>query len=379
MNLNRPKRNVTAAGPMDRTEPPAASNTTRVDIGAVEVIAPNFKRRLSGVTSTIVQLVPLQMRSLGIATLGPGLPDTLPRLKFWQLPGLLRRPAARPFRIWHARRNVEMLAGILLRDVFRAPLRLLFTSAAQRHHKGYTKWLIRQMDAVIATSERSGSFLEVPHTVVMHGIDLQEFHPPRTEEDRFSASGLPGRYAVGCFGRVRHQKGTDLFVDAMVALLPDFPEWTAVITGRITVEHKAFADELKRKIEAAGLIERIVLLGEVPDIKLWYRRVSLYVAPSRNEGFGLTPLEAMASQTAVVASDAGAYAEQVVPGRTGAVVPAGDGGALREAIRTYLADPRLAMEHGKAGLAEVVARFPLEREAQAIGEVYDRMWSERAA
>ena len=79
------------------------------------------------------------------------------------------------------------------------------------------------MDAVIATSERSGSFLEVPHTVVMHGIDLEEFHPPRTEDDHFSASGLPGRYAVGCFGRVRHQKGTDLFVDAMIALLPRFP------------------------------------------------------------------------------------------------------------------------------------------------------------
>ena len=113
----------------------------------------------------------------------------------------------------------------------------------------------------------------------------------------------------------------------------------------------------------------------MPDIKLWYRRVSLYVAPSRNEGFGLTPLEAMASRTAVVASDAGAYAELIVPGKTGAVVPAGDGDALREAIRPYLADPHLAMEHGEAGLADVVARFPLEREAQAIAEVYERMWS----
>ncbi len=348
---------------------------TRVDIGAIEVIAPNFKQRLSGVTSTIVQLVPLQMRTLGIATLGPGLPDSLPRLRFRQLPGLLRRPAARRFRIWHARRNIEMLAGILLRDVFRAPLRLLFTSAAQRNHKRYTKWLIRRMDAVIATSKRSGSFLEVPHTVVMHGVDLEKFHPARDDDDHFSASGLPGRYAVGCFGRVRHQKGTDIFVDAMIALLPQFPDWTAVITGRVTPEHRAFADELRRKIDAAGLSERIVLLGEVPDIKLWYRRVSLYVAPSRNEGFGLTPLEAMASRTAVVASDAGAYAELILPGKTGAVVPAGDGPALRDAIRTYLADPQLAIEHGEAGLADVVARFPLEREALAIAEVYEQMWS----
>jgi mannosyltransferase len=363
------------AGPMETTGQRAAAEPAHVDVGAVEVIAPNFKRRLSGVTSTIVQLVPVQMRTLGIATLGPGLPGSLPKLRPWQVPGLLKRPAARPFRIWHARRNLEMLAGILLRDICRAPVRLLFTSAGQRDHKRYTKWLIRRMDAVIATSGRSGSFLHVPHTVVMHGVDVQKFHPLRTEEDRFSASGLPGRYAVGCFGRIRHQKGTDLFVDAMIELLPRFPDWTAVITGRVTPEHRAFADDLKSKINVAGLSARIVFLGEVPDVGIWYRRMSLYVAPSRNEGFGLTPLEALASQTAVVASDAGAYAELVVPGKSGAVVPAGDGAALREAIRPYLADPALAIEHGAAGLADVVARFPLEREAQAIADVYERMWS----
>jgi mannosyltransferase len=346
-----------------------------VDIGAVEVIATNFKRRLSGVTTTIVHLVPVQMRTLGIATLGPGLPDTLPKLRARQLFGLLGRPKSRPFRIWHARRNPEMLAGIVLRDIFRAPVKLLFTSAAQRDHKPYTKWLIRRMDAVIATSGRSGSFLKVSHTVVMHGIDLEEFHPPRTKDDEYSASGLPGHYAIGCFGRIRHQKGTDLFVEAMIELLPRFPEWTAVITGRVTAGHRGFADELNKRIDTAGLSDRIAFLGEVPDVKVWYRRVSLYVAPSRNEGFGLTPLEAMASRTAVVASDAGAYAELIVPGKTGAVVPAGDGDALREAIRPYLADPNLALKHGEAGFADVVARFPLEREAHAIAEVYERMWS----
>jgi mannosyltransferase len=361
---------------MGMTEKTAAvADPTHVDVGTVEVIAPNFKRRLSGVTSTIVQLVPVQMRTLGIATVGPGLPDTLPKIRFWQLFGLLKRPKNRPFRIWHARRNPEMFAGIVLRDIFRAPVKLLFTSAAQRDHKPYTKWLICRMDAVVATSGRSGGFLKVPHTVVMHGIDLQEFHPPRTDDDDFATAGLPGRYAVGCFGRIRHQKGTDLFVDAMIELLPKFPDWTAVITGRVTPEHRGFADDLKRRIDEAGLSDRIVLLGEVPDVKIWYRRVSLYVAASRNEGFGLTPLEAMASRTAVVASDAGAYAELIVPGRTGAVVPAGDGKALRDAIRVYLTDPHLAIEHGAAGLADVVTRFPLEREASAIANVYEQMWS----
>ena len=57
-----------------------------VDIADVEVIAPNFKRRLSGVTSTIVQLIPVQARTLRIATLGPGLPDGLPAIGGGSLP-----------------------------------------------------------------------------------------------------------------------------------------------------------------------------------------------------------------------------------------------------------------------------------------------------
>jgi len=340
----------------------------------VEVVAPHFKMRLSGVTSTIIQLVPVQARHLGVATLGPGLPEALPKLRWWQVPGLWLRPRSGRARIWHARRNVEMAPGILLRALG-APVRLVFTSAAQRHHKPFTRWLIRQMDAVIATSERSGSFLEMPHAVIRHGVDLDAFHPARSEADAYAATGLPGRHAIGCFGRIRHQKGTDLFVDAMIELLPRHPDWTAVICGRVTAEQVAFADELKRRIAQAGLSDRILFLGEVDDIKPWYRRVSLYVAPSRNEGFGLTPLEAMASGTAVVASDAGAYAEMIAPGETGAVVPAGDGAALREAIRPYMEDIGLARRHGSQGLARVRAEFSLDREETAIRGVYERLWA----
>jgi mannosyltransferase len=145
----------------------------------------------------------------------------------------------------------------------------------------------------------------------------------------------------------------------------------------VTVENRGFAQALQGKIDKAGLSERIVFLGEVPDVKLWFRRVALYVAPSRNEGFGLTPLEAMASETPVVASDAGAYAEMVVPGETGAVVAADDGEALTAAIRPYLADPSLAKMHGRQALAHVRQRFPLAREAEGIARVYDRLWSGR--
>ena len=334
----------------------------------IEVIAPNLKFRLSGVTSTIVQLVPVQARTIGIATFGPGLPDSLPKMRWWQLPSLLGRPASGRRRIWHARRNTEMAMGLALRTIFRAPIHLLFTSAAQRHHQPFTKWLIGKMDAVIATSARSGSYLDVPHDVVMHGIDLDLFHPPLGGEDDFASSGLPGRFAVGCFGRIRHQKGTDLFVDAMIELLPQFPDWIAVIAGRITAENRGFAQALKDRIDKAGLSDRIVFLGEVPDVKLWFRRLSLYVAPSRNEGFGLTPLEAMASRTPVVASDAGAYAEMVVPGETGAVVPAGDGNALTAAIRALSRRPPAGRSAWAAGPCTCAEAFPAFARSRGRGE-----------
>ena len=88
----------------------------------IEVIAPNFKRRISGVTATIVRLIPLQARLIGITTTGPGLPADLPHLSLWRVALL---PNSR-WRVFHARRNLEMLVGILLRDLLRRRLRLVW-------------------------------------------------------------------------------------------------------------------------------------------------------------------------------------------------------------------------------------------------------------
>jgi mannosyltransferase len=345
-----------------------------LDIRAVEIIAPNFKRRLSGVTSTIVQLIPLQRaKGHAIATLGPGLPAALPRIRFLDILRLWSRPASgASCRIWHARRNNEMLAGWLMRSFLRMPVKLVFTSAAQRNHTRWSRFLIDRMDAIIATSARSASFLKRPATIIMHGVDTRRFAPPEQESRAKQAIGqAPDQLLVGCFGRIRHQKGTDLFVDAMIALLPEHPRWRAVICGRANAEHRAFEEELKTRIARNGLSDRIAFMGEVLDILPWYQAIDLYVAPSRNEGFGLTPLEAMACGVPVIASDAGAYAEMIVPAVTGEVVPAGDGEGLRNAIASWIdkADGK-ANEHA---LAHVRTHFPLEREADAIASIYHRL------
>jgi mannosyltransferase len=98
------------------------------------------------------------------------------------------------------------------------------------------------------------------------------------------------------------------------------------------------------------------------------------VAPARQEGFGLVPLEAMASGTPVIAARAGAAAELILDGVTGRLVPAGDLDALTGAIE-WLVDmpPGERAELEIAARRHVEAHHSIEREARAIQAVYDRL------
>ena len=337
----------------------------RTDPRRIEVIAPNLKRRLSGVTATIARLVPVQARSIGIAAYGPGLPDALPRLT---TPQLLILPRDRP-RVWHARRNTEMLLGLALRHLLRRRLKLLFTSASQREHSGYTRWLIGRMDAVIATSAQGAVYLKRPAEVVMHGIDADGFRPPADRVALRAGLGLPEGPLVGCYGRIRAQKGTGDFVEAMRTAL-EGREGTAIVMGRATEKHRDYEAGLR-----AGAPGAVRFLPEVPVTAMpdWYGALDVFVAPQRWEGFGLTPLEAMACGVPVVATDVGAFPELVVDGETGFLVPAGDVGALAERTARLLDDPALRARMGEAARAHVTARFRLEDEAAALVAVYRRL------
>ncbi len=335
-----------------------------------EVIAPNLKHSLSGVTATIVRLVPVQARRIAIATSGPGLPDGLPHLSLWRVALLANdRP-----RVWHARRNTEMVLGLALRHGLRRRLKLVFTSAAQRRHTRFTRWLIRRMDAVVATSPQAQAFLEVPSTTVMHGVDLDAFRPVRGDRTALQSElGLePGTW-VGCFGRVRQQKGTDVLVEAMLPLMPGRPDLRCLIVGQH--DEQAFSHALCERIARAGLMPRFRLAETLPweALARHHAAMDLYVAPQRWEGFGLTPLEAMASGVPVVATRVGAFPDLVVEGRTGYLVPPDDARALGAAIARLADDPGLRRAMGQAARAQVEAHHSIEAEADALVALYRRL------
>ncbi len=361
-----------AAGIDPLSEPPHYTEpdveTDKISADGLELIVPNLHRRYSGVTATNRMVAPKLTKMFRAAWLGPNPPEGIGKIAISTLLKLRRRP--RPL-IWHARRNNEMIIGVLLRSLG-WPFKLVFTSAAQRHHSWTTRWLIRRMDAIIATSETSASYLKRNATVIPHGVDTDLYSPPADRAAAFRQAGLPGRYAIGCFGRVRWQKGTDVFVEAMCRLLPRYPDFAAVVVGAITVEQQVFANDLKKRIEAAGLTSRFLMTGEVAieEVPRWYQRLTIYAFTSRNEGFGLTLIEAMSAGCALVASRAGAAEVVVEDGVSGVLTPPGDAEALVAALEPLMRDPASAATTGERARARVLEKFSLEAEAKAIARVY---------
>ncbi|KJZ31934.1 glycosyl transferase family 1 [Paracoccus sp. S4493] len=333
------------------------------------IVAPNLKRRLSGVTATVVRLIPVQARMIDIRATGPGLPVDVPHIP-------LVRAATLPrdrWRVWHARRNTEMALGLILRRLLRRRYRLLFTSAAQRRHTGFTRWLIRQQDALIATSPQAASYLERPATVILHGVDTDVFHPAPDRAALRARLGMdPDAVLIGCFGRIRAQKGVDLLVQAGLELLPSRPRVQIIFTGRITPDNRTFADDLQARIKAAGLDGRIRFLGELPwdQVIAHYQALDLFAAPARWEGFGLTPLEAAACAVPTVAARVGAYEALIRDGQTGSLVPKDDAPALTAALARWLDDDAGRAAAGQAARAHVTANHAIEGEARAIVDVY---------
>lgn len=339
------------------------------------VVVVNLHRRFTGISATIATLQPHLQQAIDIGLVDWGGLGTGRRLTLagvvW---GGFKPPRDGRFRVWHARRDIDMIIGIILRDILRQPWRLLFTSAANRRPGRILGWLIARMDAVVAASPYSAGFLDRSTRIIGHGVDTKRFRPTKDRGKAFAETRLPGRYLISCFGRVRHSKGTDLFVDAMIGLLPRFPDYTAIIAGDTRPRDAAFKGELERRIADAGLEQRIRFLGQLTpnDTSRWMMRTSLCIAPSRREGFGLTALEAMASGAAVITSKLGIW-PQLVTSDSGCLFTTGDLDSLIEAIEPLLSRPDLLSDLGRCARVRARTAHSVDVEAEALCDLYRQL------
>ena len=343
-----------------------------------EVFVLNYNPRFTGVSATAARVAAAHAGRYRLALVGHPLPGVADPISRAQARRMSRTPPkGRPFAIWHVRRDPEMQAGIWARDVLRLPIRLVFTSAAKHRHSWWPRWLIGRMDAVIATSPEAASFFPGVAATVSHGADIDHFAPAPDRAAAWAALPYGGRRGVAIIGRLRPEKGTDVFVEAMIRVAREIPDVTALCVGQVKDADRAFVEGLKARVAEAGLSDRILFPGFLDHEahRALLPALSLVCNVARYEPFGIVPVEGMAAGTPFVCSDTGYYREFSHGGRAGLIVPPGDAGAAAEAIAGLLKDPDRIEAMGREARALAVAEHSIGREADGIAEVYERLWA----
>jgi len=347
----------------------------------IELIIGNSNSNFSGVTSTMLQVLSEQKSLINLRVMGKHhLSDPSLNISFFQVAKMCINPLSDGrWRIFHARRVDEMIQALILKYIFRSKIKIVFSSAAQRYRSGFTLWLTNRMDAVLAMCNASASYLhKKPDAVIYHGVKTKVYTPAKNKAEAWQSLPLlensvlkgkdKGKHGIAILGRVRKQKGVHLFVESCIELLKDHPDYTAVVVGSISSSNKDFVQQLTDKIAEANMSERIIFAGEqnFSDIPTIFSALSLVVALSENEGFGLTILEAMSSGSAVLASEAGAWPEVIREGKDGYVVPINDFDAVKEKMTLLLSDNDKLTQMGVDGRQRVLEHYSVEREAKQL-------------
>ncbi|MBM2575428.1 glycosyltransferase family 4 protein [Jannaschia sp. Os4] len=344
-----------------------------------ELVVTNLDRRYTGVSATSAAVVRLQAARHAMVLAGHPLPGCPDPVTLTEARTLTRSPPeGRRAAIWHTRRAAEMRAGLVARDLLGLPIRLVHTVAAPRPGSPLDRWMLRRMDALIATTPEAADLLPRPATVVPHGIDTERWRPAADRAAAWGQTGHGGARGIACVGGIRGQKGTDRFVEACVEVLPRHPDVTALVIGGVAPGDAAFAEKLRETVRAAGLGGRILFLGEVPSERMpdLVRGLDLLVALPRYEGFGVAPLEAMASGVPFLATAAGHYREIAHDGTAGRIV-ARD--AAAGALDAMLSDPAALAAMGATARARAVADHGVAAEVAGIERVYEAVWAGRSA
>ncbi len=254
---------------------------------------------------------------------------------------------------------------------------------------------VEYADAVIAVSEGMAKDVLDAYPrldpsrvhVVRNGIDTANWHPGAAVDPQDSALrsiGVdPNKPMVAFVGRITRQKGVGHLIAAahhfdpsiqlvLCAGAPDTPE--------IAAETERAVAELSEHRGGVFWVREMLPTTKVREI---LSAAQVFVCPSVYEPLGIVNLEAMATETAVVASDVGGIPEVVVDGVTGRLVhynsyePQLFERSLAESVNSVALDPATATAMGKAGRARAIAEFSWAAIAQQTLDVYEAALARR--
>jgi glycosyltransferase involved in cell wall biosynthesis len=146
-----------------------------------------------------------------------------------------------------------------------------------------------------------------------------------------------GHYTLAAVGRLTHQKGFDLLLEAFAKIAQQFPEWNLTIWG--DGEDRAKLEALRERLQ---LVDRVKMPGITSKPGIWIETADVFVLSSRYEGWGIVLLEAMAAELPVVSFNCEwGPGTMITDGHDGLLVPVGDVDGLAGALTKVLGDEEL--------------------------------------
>jgi glycosyltransferase involved in cell wall biosynthesis len=209
--------------------------------------------------------------------------------------------------------------------------------------------------------------------VIPSGIDTERF-APLAGADYKARLGLPAdAVVVGSLTRMRVRKGVEEFLRAMGQICRARPAVHVVIAGDVAPD-----DEVRALVAAAGLGDRLHLLGRRRDVPEVLSAFDVFVLSSHGEGMSNAILEAMAMERPVVATGVGGTVEVVEEGVTGRLVAARDPAALAAGITSVLDAPDRGRAMGARGRQVVIDRYSASAMVRRMEGLYTQLLAARA-
>jgi glycosyltransferase involved in cell wall biosynthesis len=209
--------------------------------------------------------------------------------------------------------------------------------------------------------------------VVSLGIDLGRFRRDRADPARVAEYRGGAEPVVGAIGRLVPQKAMHVLIDATPALVAAHPNLRVLIVG-----DGPLRGELEARAARLGVAHAVRFAGYQEDVVSAYAAMDVFVLPSRDEGFGLVFLEAMAIGVPVVGTRVIGSEDAVDDGVTGLLVPYADPSALTGAVRGILESPDLARRLRDTASERVRRVYSREQCAARVEELYRELLATRA-
>jgi glycosyltransferase involved in cell wall biosynthesis len=204
--------------------------------------------------------------------------------------------------------------------------------------------------------------------LIYHGLSIDRV--PEGALQRGQSDGTDAKSPVKLLsvGRAVEKKGFDVLLEALAKLPPDL-NWRWIHVG-----DGAIMGDLKRQADELGLQNRIEWRGAQDQTAVFelLRRADLFVLPSREgsdgdkDGLPNVLMEAQSQELACLSTNFSEIPELIEDGRTGVLVPPGDGQALAVALERLIRSPDERQKLGRAGRERVTRCFDA---AEGIGEI----------